>query len=135
MADRLAPERRLALMARIKGKDTLPERLLRAELYALGVAYEANDRSLPGTPDIAIHAWHVAVFVHGCFWHGCPDHYREPQVRTVFWRQKLARVRHRDRLAAERLRASGWKVAVLWEHEVRESPREAARRIASLRTA
>lgn len=108
----------------------LPERLLRAELDKIGITYTVNDRCLPGTPDVAIHAVRVAVFVHGCFWHGCPDHYREPQTRTAFWRQKLARVRHRDRLAVERLRAAGWKVVVLWEHEVRENPRKAAERAA-----
>ena len=116
-------------MRRIKGSDTLPERLLCAELDALGVEYVRNDRSLPGTPAVAMHGMHVAIFVHGCFWHGCPEHYREPRTRTMFWRQKLARTRRRGRLAVERLRMCGWKAVVLWEHEIRKNPREAAEQI------
>lgn len=116
-------------MHKIKGNDMLPEHLLCAEIDRLGADYVRNDRSLPGTPDIALHGRHVAVFVHGCFWHGCPEHYREPRTRTAFWRQKLVRTKRRDKLAAERLRMCGWKVVVLWEHEVRADPAIAAGRV------
>jgi DNA mismatch endonuclease (patch repair protein) len=129
MSEKLSPEQRSALMSRIRGKDTLPERLLCAELDRLGADYVRNDRSLPGTPDVALYGLHVAVFVHGCFWHGCPEHYCEPRTRTAFWRQKLMRTKRRDKLAIERLRMCGWKVAVLWEHEVRDNPAGAARRV------
>lgn len=127
--DEFPPEQHSALMHKIKGNDTLPEHLLCAELDRLGTDYVRNDRSLPGTPDIALHGLRVAVFVHGCFWHGCPDHYREPHTHTVFWRQRLVRIKRRDKLAIERLRMCGWKVVVLWEHEVRDNPAGAARRV------
>jgi DNA mismatch endonuclease (patch repair protein) len=125
----LTPSAAQALMHKIKGNDMLPEHLLCAELDRLGADYVRNDRSLPGTPDVALHGRHVAVFVHGCFWHGCPEHYCEPRTRTAFWRQKLVRTKRRDKLAAERLRMCGWKVVVLWEHEVRADPARAARRV------
>lgn len=125
----MTPSAAQALMHKIKGNDMLPEHLLCAELDRLGADYVRNDRSLPGTPDVALHGRHVAVFVHGCFWHGCPEHYCEPRTRTAFWRQKLVRTKRRDKLAAERLRMCGWKVVVLWEHEVRADPARAARRV------
>jgi DNA mismatch endonuclease (patch repair protein) len=127
--DELPLEQRSALMHKIKGNYMLPEHLLCAELDRLGADYVRNDRSLPGTPDIALYGLCVAVFVHGCFWHGCPDHYREPHTHTAFWRQRLVRIKRRDKFAIERLRMCGWKVVVLWEHEIREKPAGAARRV------
>jgi DNA mismatch endonuclease, patch repair protein len=68
----------------------------------------------------------VAVFVDGCFWHGCAEHYRAPASNTTYWTGKVTRNRERDRLADEALRAASWTVVRVWEHE---APESAARRI------
>jgi DNA mismatch endonuclease (patch repair protein) len=115
-------------MRRIKGSDALPERLLSEALEQLGVKHVRNDKTVPGTPDVAIHDQRVAIFVHGCFWHGCPLHYREPKSRQMFWRAKLQRTKARDRRARLALLAVGWKVATIWEHEVKTNPMAAAKK-------
>lgn len=116
-------------MRRIQGSDTLPERLLSQALTDLKVEHVRNDKTLPGTPDISIPKLRAAVFVHGCFWHGCPVHYKEPKTRLAFWRQKLQRTKARDRRVRIKLLSVGWKVATIWEHEVQKSPRAAASRL------
>jgi len=134
MADRLTSQQRYDLMRRIKGTDTLPERLLSTALDNLGIAHTRNDATLPGTPDVAIHDRRVAVFVHGCFWHGCPDHYRAPKTRGVFWARKLERNKARDRRLRLMLRSLEWTVVELWEHEVKTDPVAMARLVASARS-
>jgi len=122
MPDHLTKKQRSDLMRRIKGKDTLPERLLSDALASIGCEHERNDNRIPGTPDISILNKRVAVFVHGCFWHGCPLHYREPKTRQQFWRHKLQRTKARDRMVRNRLLSMGWKVITVWEHEARRRP-------------
>ncbi len=73
----------------------------------------------------------VAVFIDGCFWHGCPRHYTAPATNTGFWTEKLDRNRWRDREADRALRVDGWRVVRLWEHEVRDSLDLAANRVIS----
>jgi DNA mismatch endonuclease (patch repair protein) len=70
---------------------------------------------LPGTPDFVFPKHRVAVFVHGCFWHGCPKHIQFPSTRASWWRRKLERNKARDRIAARTLRSSGWTVVRIWE--------------------
>jgi DNA mismatch endonuclease (patch repair protein) len=69
-------------------------------------------------PDFVFRARRVAVFVDGCFWHGCPRHYRRPGSRRAFWDAKIARNRDRDRLVTRALRQAGWTVLRIWEHEL-----------------
>jgi len=105
-------------MARIKGKDTGPERLLRAELWKRGLRYRLKYPVPAGRPDLVFVSSRTAVFIDGCFWHGCPYHYVRPRSRTDFWSAKLAenvRRDHRQTLALEKL---GWKVVRIWEHEL-----------------
>jgi DNA mismatch endonuclease, patch repair protein len=76
--------------------------------------------SLPGRPDFAFMRQHVAVFVDGCFWHGCPRCYRKPSKNVIYWRAKIVRNRNRDRRVAATLRRDGWKVLRIWEHSLAE---------------
>jgi len=72
-------------------------------------------------PDFVFHARRIAVFVDGCFWHGCPQHATRPKHNASFWRKKLAANRDRDRLVTRTLRARGWRVLRIWEHELRRA--------------
>ena len=106
-------------MARIRGKDTEPERLLRDELARQGCFHVASSAPI-GRPDIADPGARLAVFVDGCFWHGCPDHYVRPRTRTEFWASKLSENVARDIQQVADLEAAGWRVRRIWEHEVFE---------------
>src|SRR5208283_6201384 len=80
---------------------------------------------LPGSPDYYSKKNKVAVFVHGCYWHGCRTHYREPKSNVEFWREKIGRNRARDRAAKAALRELGWRVVTVWEHAVKAKARRA----------
>ncbi|MDE1822244.1 MAG: very short patch repair endonuclease [Euryarchaeota archaeon] len=108
-------------MSSIRGRDTGPERRLRSALRERGVSYRSYPR-LPGRPDLVLPGPKVAVLVHGCFWHGCPRHYVAPRTRARFWSDKLASNRERDTRVARRLRARGWRVAVVWECDLEGDP-------------
>jgi DNA mismatch endonuclease (patch repair protein) len=105
-------------MARIKSKDTRPELQLRRALWAAGLRYRLKS-SLPGSPDIVIHRASLAIFVDGCFWHACPEHYRVPATNPTYWRNKRVRNEDRDRRADQELHERGWRVLRVWEHEVK----------------
>jgi DNA mismatch endonuclease (patch repair protein) len=113
-----------------RGKDTLPELALRRELHRLGLRYRVNTRpiqTMRQTADVVFTRRKVAVFVDGCFWHGCPDHYSAPKTNGVFWQDKVMRNVTRDRHVDEVLQQAGWVVIRVWEHE---SPSAAASEIA-----
>jgi DNA mismatch endonuclease (patch repair protein) len=73
---------------------------------------------LVGKPDFIFHRERVAIFVDGCFWHGCPTHYKAPSTRSSFWRTKVNTNRARDLRVAKALRRQGWRVLRIWEHEL-----------------
>lgn len=116
MADRLTAEQRSKNMSCIRGKDTKPEMLVRRCLHSLGFRFRLHRRDLPGCPDVVLPRWRAVIFVHGCFWHrhGCRNS-RLPATRTEFWKAKLGRNAERDSEAGARLKASGWRVFVVWE--------------------
>jgi DNA mismatch endonuclease (patch repair protein) len=107
-------------MALVRSKDTLPELLFRRALWRAGLKYRIR-KNLPGTPDIVFVRGKVALFVDGCFWHGCRRHYSAPVRNAAFWQRKLAMNTERDRRVDKELRRSGWRVARLWEHDIREN--------------
>lgn len=117
MADRLTPEERSHLMSLIRGQNTTPEMRLRKALWIAGLRYRLKNR-LPGKPDIVFPSVKVAVFVDGCFWHGCPVHGRVPKSNQGFWLKKFTRNIARDIAAEAALAALGWRVLRFWEHEV-----------------
>ncbi|MDX3099036.1 very short patch repair endonuclease [Streptomyces sp. ME19-03-3] len=107
-------------MAANKGRDTKPELLLRSILYRRGLRYRVNAQPLPElrrTADLVFPRAHVAVFVDGCYWHGCPDHYRPAMKRSHFWRDKIQGNQARDADTNQRLQERGWTVVRVWEHE------------------
>jgi len=112
------------------GRDNAAERALRSALHATGLRFRIHRRLLPGstrTTDVVLPRAQVAVFVDGCFWHGCPIHGTWPKRNSEWWRAKIDANRRRDRDTDTRLSALGWEVVRIWEHE---DPIEAAARIA-----
>jgi DNA mismatch endonuclease (patch repair protein) len=107
-------------MARIRGKDTGPEMMLRRALWARGLRYRLNVETPAGRPDIVFPAARVAVYVDGCQWHGCPAHYVRPRTRAEFWGPKLAGTVARDSRQTLVLEQAGWRVLRFWEHQVHE---------------
>ena len=84
--------------------------------------WRMNVQSVAGAPDFVFPALKLAVFVDGCFWHGCPEHYSAPKSNAIFWRRKLGQNRRRDAAVRDQLLAEGWVVLQFWEHEVEEDP-------------
>nr|WP_269745099.1 very short patch repair endonuclease [Pseudomonas fluorescens] len=105
-------------MSKVRGRDTAPEMLLRKKLWHLGYRFRVNFRVAGIRPDIVFTSSKLAVFVDGCFWHGCPRHYVMPRTRSEFWSKKLEANTTRDRKQTVALIASGWRVLRFWEHEV-----------------
>ena len=119
-------------MSRQASRDTLPEMMLRRKLHARGLRYTLHRRPVPyvrRTADIVFSRAQVAVFVDGCFWHGCPEHATAPKTNAEWWATKLARNVERDRETDALLAAAGWSVIRVWEHEL---PGEAADRIQAI---
>ena len=116
-------------MRRVRRRDTGPEIALRRALHRSGVRFRLHDSRLPGTPDIVLIRARLAVFVDGCFWHGCPAHFVEPKSNREFWLDKIRANRDRDRRVDRELRAMGWTPSRVWEHE---DPSAAARRVAAV---
>lgn len=116
-------------MARTGRRDTKPELELRRILHGRGLRFRVDRAVLPDRrrrADIVFGPAKMAVFVDGCFWHGCPEHASWPANNAAFWRQKIETNRRRDRDTDDRLRAAGWRVERVWEHE---DPGAAADRI------
>ena len=107
-------------MARIKGRHTKPEQRLRSTLWAAGLRYRTYSSYLLGHPEIVFPGQRVAVFVDGCFWHGCPLHYVRPRTQHEFWADKLAANVARDRRQTLALEQDGWQVLRFWEHEIQD---------------
>lgn len=108
-----------AIMRGNRGRDTKPELALRRELHRRGWRYRLHARPEPNvraTADILFPRHRVAVFVDGCFWHGCPDHTRPLRSNQAYWREKIARNQARDRASTKRLEEAGWRVVRIWEH-------------------
>jgi DNA mismatch endonuclease (patch repair protein) len=117
MPDALTPERRSALMARVRTADTAPEIALRRALWAAGLrGYRCHPKGLAGRPDLAWIGRRLAVFVDGAFWHGHPDHYWGQSGK--FWDEKIDRNRARDEKVNRELTDAGWMVLRLWDFEV-----------------
>ena len=115
-------------MARVKSKNTTPEMILRRALWKAGCRYRLKNR-LPGKPDVVFPRQNVAIFVDGCFWHGCPEHGAIPKTNTRFWRTKIGNNVKRDRVVNQSLMSIGWTVIRLWEHEIENNLDEVIVRI------
>ncbi len=124
-------ERTSALMSRIRAKDTTPELAMRALLRSIGLTgYRLHYAKATGRPDIAFVSRRVAVFVHGCFWHGCPYcKPRKPKSNSAFWIAKFQANKARDARKAAALRSGGWAVVTLWECRIRSAPQRQLDRV------
>lgn len=119
-----------ARFRRVARRDTPAELRLRSELHGRGFRYRVDAQPLDGLrrrADLVFPGPRVAVFVDGCFWHGCPIHMTWPQANAEWWRTKIERNRERDRDTDRRLADAGWIVVRVWEHD---DPGEAADRVA-----
>ncbi|WP_332766143.1 very short patch repair endonuclease [Phenylobacterium sp.] len=134
MTDVYPPEKRSAVMRRVKGRNTTPELKVRKVLTALGARYRLNRKDLPGSPDIVLPGRRLAIFVHGCFWHGhdCARGSRVPKANRDYWVGKVARNRARDVAASEALAAKGWRVETIWECDLKDDAALRARLTALL---
>ena len=110
-------------MQAIRNRDTKPEWLIRRLVHARGLRYRVAAKPLPGlrrTADMVFRPVKVAVFIDGCYWHGCPEHYVPPRTNPGYWSDKVARNMARDRDTDQRLLEAGWTVLRFWEHESAE---------------
>ncbi|WP_159008281.1 very short patch repair endonuclease [Bradyrhizobium sp. S69] len=135
--DRLSPEARSRNMGRIRSRDTSPELAVRSYLHAKGLRFRLHRRDLPGKPDLVFAGRHAVLFVHGCFWHGCPrcvDGTRRVKSNVPYWSAKVEGNRARDKRNIAALRQMGWLVFTVWECEIKREPRLArlAERIIAL---
>lgn len=121
MADVHDRETRSYNMSKIKSHDTKPEIIARKYLHAHGLRYTLHNKKLPGRPDLTFRKYKTVVFVNGCFWHGhhgC-KYFKIPKTRTEWWKAKIEATKMRDKKKREELEASGWKVLVIWECELK----------------
>ena len=116
MIDRIDAAARSRNMARIRSKDTAPERYVRSTLFGAGFRFRLHSKNLPGSPDLVLSKYRTAVFVHGCFWHGhdCKKGRLRPATNTEKWNMKLDRNIARDQEVITSLRELGWRVFVIW---------------------
>jgi DNA mismatch endonuclease (patch repair protein) len=114
---------RSAVMRRVKGRDTGPEMVVRRALTRLGARYRLHRKDLPGSPDVAMPGRRLAIFVHGCFWHGhdCARGSRTPKQNRDYWLAKVAGNRARDARNRDALAAMGWRAETLWECELKDA--------------
>jgi DNA mismatch endonuclease (patch repair protein) len=132
MTDVLTQEQRKLNMSRIRAKNTGPEVKLRKMLFAEGIRGYRIHYSLPGKPDIVFTKKKIAIFIDGCFWHKCPVCFQEPETRKEFWMKKIQSNVDRDERVNEQLKAEGWTILRIWEHEVRKNPEDVVKRISDM---
>jgi DNA mismatch endonuclease (patch repair protein) len=122
MTDVFTAAERSAVMRRVKARDTTPEWVVRRMLWRLGARYRLDREDLPGRPDIVLAGRRLAIFVHGCFWHGhdCARGARAPRTNAAYWSAKIARNRARDEANLKALAAQGWRTIVIYECALRD---------------
>lgn len=116
-------------MAKIRGKNTAPELAVRRLAFAMGFRFRLHRRDLPGTPDLVFPRFGCVVFINGCFWHGhsCQIGKRVPKSNQDYWIQKIQNNKGRDARNLRAIKRMGWKALVVWECQLKNSDRLAAR--------
>ena len=122
--DTLSKQQRSELMAKIRGRNTQPELIVRSLVHRLGYRFRLHDRKLPGQPDIVLPRHGKIILVHGCFWHQHTGCARLPKSRQEYWLPKLEQNRARDTKNLRALRRLGWQVLVLWECQIAKASLE-----------
>ncbi|MBI5772562.1 MAG: very short patch repair endonuclease [Verrucomicrobia bacterium] len=119
MPDIFTKAKRSELMSRIRSRGNKGTELALAKFFrAQRITGWRRNQKVFGKPDFVFPQFKLAVFVDGCFWHGCPQHETKPKNNRAFWRRKFARNKERDRLVTRTLRSRGWRVLRIWEHEL-----------------
>jgi DNA mismatch endonuclease (patch repair protein) len=132
MADVVTTAKRSEIMAAVRSRGNKNTELkLLAVFRAAGIVGWRRHQNLPGCPDFVFSRNRLAVFVDGCFWHGCHWHCRMPKTRTDYWNPKIARNKNRDREVMRLLRQKGWRVYRIWEHSLKD-PEKIVAKIQSL---
>jgi DNA mismatch endonuclease, patch repair protein len=119
MVDIVAPDKRSYIMSRVRNKNTGPEMIVRSAAHGLGLRFRLHRRDLPGSPDLIFPKHHLALFVHGCFWHsheGCKLS-KTPKSNVEFWEDKFLKNVQRDKRNYKELRDLGWRVGIIWQCE------------------
>ena len=131
MADVFTKAKRSAVMSRIRGRGNKDTELALIELLRQnGITGWRRNQKVFGKPDFLFRRNRLAIFVDGCFWHGCPKHCKMPNGNRAFWKKKLAGNRARDRRVNRELRKLGWRVVRIWEHDLTRNPHRVIARIA-----
>jgi DNA mismatch endonuclease (patch repair protein) len=123
MPDQFDPQKRSEIMAKVHGAGTTPEKIVCGALEEMGYIFSLQNDDLPGKPDMFLPDYDTVVFVHGCFWHGCPvcRHARiRPKENAEYWNKKLDRTIERDKENKIKLEELGYKVLVIWECETKK---------------
>ena len=125
MTDVFDTEKRSTVMRAVKSRGTAPELKVRRAAHALGLRFRLGRSDLPGKPDLVFPSRRIALFVHGCFWHGhdCARGARMPHTNRTYWQAKIARNMERDAASLASLRKLDWKPAVIWECETKDAAR------------
>ena len=117
-------KKRSAVMAKIKGKDTKPEWIVRRYLFSRGYRYRKNVKGLPGTPDIVLRKYGIVIFIHGCFWHGHEVDGHIPHSNSGYWQKKIGRNKQRDERDKAELKKMGWRVMTVWECQLKSAVKQ-----------
>jgi DNA mismatch endonuclease (patch repair protein) len=123
MPDQFDQQKRSEIMAKVRSADTTPEIRVRTVLEEMGYIFFLENNDLPGKPDMLLPDYDTVVFVHGCFWHGCPvcRHAKiRPKENAEYWNKKLDRTIERDKENKMRLEQLGYKVLIIWECETKK---------------
>jgi len=131
-APKASSERVARTMRAVPSRDTKPELLLRSALFGRGHRFRKDFDPVPGQRckvDIVFTKQKVCIFVDGCFWHGCPEHYRTPKSHSDWWDEKIRDNVARDLTKTQMLVDEGWNVMRIWEHDVRQGPDNCVRTI------
>lgn len=133
MADMWSTAKRSEVMGKIRSTGNAETELRLVQVMTQsGITGWRRHQILPGKPDFTFRRERLAVFVDGCFWHGCPKCYRAPTSNETYWTGKLAGNRARDKRVSAQLRSEGWRVLRIWAHQLREPERVVARLLAAL---
>ena len=128
MPDVFTKAKRSEVMSRIRGRGNKGTEVALARLFRVqGITGWRRHMALVGRPDFAFRRQRIAIFVDGCFWHGCPKHSNMPVNNRAFWKLKLSGNQARDRVVTRTLRKKGWRVIRIWEHELQKPQRALAK--------
>jgi DNA mismatch endonuclease (patch repair protein) len=128
MVDNLSKEQRSRTMSNIRSKWTLHERNIHNYLKGNKIKHKMHPK-IKGNPDIVLSDRKIAIFLHGCFWHKCPIHYKEPKSNRKYWLPKLDKNATRDKKNIELLKKNGWQVVRIWEHEIKNDFQKSLKRL------